>query len=410
VEFVVADCTPGELVTIGADWNVGTEHVRTEAQFIAPASGIVEPALMASVGGSYTGVDPFGLWWSVDLQDVSQATSSLEPWLESITASGRAWHGTRTLVRRKIDSAVRRIEVASGPLRGIAFMPAGAPPFPSVLMFSGSGGGLSSVQCSAALLASRGFATLALAYFNYADLPRELTNIPLEYFQMGIDWLTTNTLARGGRVAVMGASRGGELALLLGSTYPGRVAAVVAMVPSGLVWGGLQRDPGETSPAWTIDGQPVPQVQGEVGEGPALPLREGAVVYTPSFEAQLASNSPEALEAAEIPIENCAGPVLLISGEDDALWPSVALAEVAVRRGRTRGARFPVRHLRYPDAGHAFPRPAGFPVPTTETHAITGERLALGGTPAGNAHACADSWQQILKFLGANLPASDIPR
>jgi hypothetical protein len=49
-------------------------------------------------------------------------------------------------------------------------------------------------------------------------------------------------------------------------------------------------------------------------------------------------------------------------------------------------------------------------VPTTETHAITGERLALGGTPAGNAHACADSWQQILKFLGANLPASDIPR
>jgi dienelactone hydrolase len=405
--FSITGCSPGELVTVTASWRLGEEEVRSEGRFEAPATGVVEPGQLPSVGGSYTGVEPHGLWWSVEPKDPRAVTKTLDPWSVSITATGTTWETSGSLVRTKLASSVRRIDVASGALRGVAFVPSGPGPFPAVLLVSGSGGGITSVQNSAALLASRGFATLALAYFNYPDLPSELINIPLEYFQAGLGWLIASTPATG-RVAVMGESRGGELSLLLGSSFPEEIAAVVAMVPSGVVWGGLGRDrSAPPSAAWTRDGNPVRALRSTAADRQDPPYRGDAVVFTPSFEAALAGADAADRQEAEIPVERCGGPVLLLSGEDDALWPSVALAEIAVQRGRAWGARFPIRHLRYPDAGHTFTRPSGFPAPLSAVHPITGEHIAYGGSPAGNAHASADSWGEIIAFLRASLPVPD---
>ena len=47
-------------------------------------------------------------------------------------------------------------------------------------MFGGRGG---LVEFRASLLAARGFAVLALAYFAYEDLPSDLLEIDLEYFE-----------------------------------------------------------------------------------------------------------------------------------------------------------------------------------------------------------------------------------
>jgi dienelactone hydrolase len=405
VTFRLTGCTPGEIVAVSASWVVGDEEVRSEARFEAPETGVIEPGRLASLGGTYTGVEPYGLWSLIEIKDARAATRTLDPWTVSVTAAGQTWESSGSLVRRKLPASVRMTDLASGPLRGAAFTPAGSGPFPAVLLVSGSGGGITSVQTSAALLASRGFATLALAYFNYPDLPSELVNIPLEYFRDGLDWLTANVPTTG-RVAVMGESRGGELALLLGSSYPDKIAAVVAMVPSGVVWGGLRRERSTVpAAAWTREGSPVPALPGSsASRADPPPERAGAVVLTPSFEASLAAAQPEAFAAAQIPVERCGGPVLMLSGEDDALWPSTALAEIAVQRGRMHGAGFPIRHLRYPDAGHAFVRPAGFPVPASAVHPVTGEHIAYGGSPAGNAHASASSWREITEFLRASLP------
>jgi dienelactone hydrolase len=404
VRFVVADCTPGELVTVTASWAVGAGAAHSEAQFVAPENGVVEPARLSSVGGSYIGVEPHGLWWAVGSAAASSATESLDAWPVTLRAAGSDWESSGSLVRLKAARSVRRIDVADGALRGIAFVPAGPGPFPTVLLFSGSGGGITTVQCTASLLASHGFAALALAYFNYPDLPSELVDIPLEYFRAAIGWLTSNMPVVGGRVAVMGASRGGELALLLGSSYPDQVAAVVAMVPSGLVWAGLTKEGAADSVAWTRDGKPVQPLPSIPAEDENPPYRDGAVVFTPSFEARVAQASSEELAAAEIPVERTGGPLLLLSAEDDALWPSVALAEIAVRRGREYGAAHPIRHVHYPDAGHVFTRPAGFPISVSAVHPITGELIAYGGSEVGNAHASASSWQEILTFLRSSLP------
>ena len=67
------------------------------------------------------------------------------------------------------------------------------------------------------LLASRGFATIALAYFGAPGLPDKLVGIEVEAVERAIRWLDGRADVSGDRVAVIGGSRGGELALLAGS-------------------------------------------------------------------------------------------------------------------------------------------------------------------------------------------------
>jgi len=53
---------------------------------------------------------------------------------------------------------------------------------------------------------------------------------------------------------VLGGSRGGELALLLGAAFPAAFR-VVANAPSNVVWPGLSDD--SETPAWTLNGKPL---------------------------------------------------------------------------------------------------------------------------------------------------------
>jgi fermentation-respiration switch protein FrsA (DUF1100 family) len=109
------------------------------------------------------------------------------------------------------------------------------------------------------------------------------------------------------------------------------------------------------------------------------------------------------VERASIEVERIAGPVMLISGEADAMWPSAPLAEMALDRLHRARHPFPDVHLKYPNTGHSIKPPH---VPTTVTamlHPVDGALYALGGTPEGNARANVDSWQQMLAFLSRHL-------
>ena len=91
------------------------------------------------------------------------------------------------------------------------------------------------------LCVSEGFACLALAYWGTADTQTTMVEIPLERIERGLHWLLgrTTIVAGDGRAAVVGASRGGELALLLAATFPNLVGPVVAYTPSSVVWIGI---------------------------------------------------------------------------------------------------------------------------------------------------------------------------
>jgi dienelactone hydrolase len=222
-------------------------------------------------------------------------------------------------------------------------------------------------------------------------LPPLLQNIPLEYFETAVDWLKSQPPVEPTRIGVLGTSRAGELALLLGATYPSLFRVVVANVPSNVVWPGLSDD--SETPAWTLKGEPLPSVPSHFTSADrALSGRDG-------FLKRL--QDAAAVARAEIQVERIGGPVLMFSGKDDQLWPSDVFAARIVERLKTHHFKHPVEHYAYEDAGHRMARPF---VPTADVrevriHPVSKRPNMSGGTPEGQARANEDSWQKLLDFL-----------
>jgi dienelactone hydrolase len=396
---------PGQQVTLRASQTDDLRRTwRAHATFVADSNGEVDVAAHTPLCGTYTEADAMGLIWSMQLaaDEPNQAPFSRnEPTpvpIEFVAEVDRAPAARTTAERRYVADGVERRPVREDGLVGTLFVPPGAGPHPVVITLSGSGGGLS--EAGAALYASHGYAGFALAYFNYADLPQDLIEIPLEYFETALGWLQRQPRLDGERIAVSGTSRGGELVLLLGATFPA-VKAVIAYVPSGIVHGGIGRSGVRgASPAWTFRGEAIPYMQPrpeKLSAEPPAPPKGEPIPLTPRFLRGL--EDTEAAARAEIPVERINGPVLLISGKDDAMWPSTRLAEIARRRLEEHHFAHPYRHLAYAGAGHMIGTPY---LPTTvlaSRHPLTGEMFAYGGTPKAYAAAREDSWREILKLL-----------
>ncbi len=292
-----------------------------------------------------------------------------------------------------------RQPVRGGGLVGTLFLPFNSAPRAAVLALGGAGGGLS--EGAAETFASEGFAALALAYFGLDGLPRELVEIPLEYFEGAIAWLRRHPMVGPGRVAVVGNSKGGELALLLGATYPRDVGAVVGYAPSAVVWQGIPYDRevyygGPRSP-WSLRRRAVPFVawaRPGVAEMVRITssLLEDRPIGTRAFYER-ALRDETAVAAARIPVERIEGPVMLVSGTDDRLWPSTRLSEMAIERLEANGHPFPREHLRYEGAGHMI-APPGYEPAVSWTN-----RFELGGSREADGFANAYSWPKVVGFL-----------
>ena len=296
-----------------------------------------------------------------------------------------------------LDPGIQTVQVRADGLVGTFFQPRTPPPWPVVVVVGGSSPGIFGLP--GLRFASEGIAALALAYFGMPGLPRTFERIPLEYFAKALTWLGERDDVRHDAMAVAGASRGGELALLLAATYP-EFKAAVSWVGSGLIYGGVVSIGAEPVAGWTRGGVDLPFA----GFLPsAVKMDDPPVRLTPGFLAAL--EDADAVAAAEIPVERINGPVLLISGTDDAVWPATPLSEFAVRRLRAHGHPHAVEHLIYEGAGHVI----GPPVPgltfdiTHAVHPIIRLDFAFGGTVAKNIAASHDSWAQILQFLRKHL-------
>jgi dienelactone hydrolase len=143
-------------------------------------------------------------------------------------------------------------------LVGHLYLPAGRGPFPAVLLLGGSGGGIAWQDEMGKLLAERGIASLALAYFGLEGLPPQLERIPLEYCDRALTDLESRPEIDRRRLGIGGASKGGELALLVASRHP-ELHAVAAFVASGIVFQSIAPGFPLTS-SWSLDGRDVPFV------------------------------------------------------------------------------------------------------------------------------------------------------
>jgi dienelactone hydrolase len=276
--------------------------------------------------------------------------------------------------------------------------PHGTGPFPGVLALGGSDGGTPDYFLD--LLVPDGFACLALQYWGTSETQLTFSEIPLERIEKGLRWLArrTDVSAPGGRVGIVGASRGAELALLVAATFPELVGPVVAYTPSGVVWAGLDftLPPGTTRSSWALRGAPVPYARYPADVPPSH--SERGLSMLPVFERAL--DDVEAVQQASIGIERATGPILLVSGGDDKVWSAGRMSEMVVGRMAQHGRADDVRHLHYPKAGHMlFPyvRPSDVMVPEFP--------MDLGGTPEADAAAHADAWKQVVSHLRQNVAA-----
>jgi dienelactone hydrolase len=360
------------------------------------------------VTGTYDGASAMGLVWSAERvpADLKPAPDGwiMEPCLLQIEARGP--DGARaelTLKRRAAGPGVIRTLVRSDGLVGTLFLPAGEGPHPAVLVLGGGGGGIDEFR--GAMLASHGYAALNLGYFSMPGLPRGLVNIPLEYFEGAIRWMRSQPWLRDRLLTAWGESRGGELALLLGSHFP-EINAVVAWVPSGVVFWALGlAEPGDTRPraAWTFRGKPLPYLQENNAAADAAPAGQPGrpIAVAPIYLRHLQDR--RAVERATIPVERVKGPVQLVSGTDDQQWPSSALADIALRRLEAHRHPYPFEHRKYEGAGHRILLPYG---PRTvraiglPVQGFEGRLYDQGGTPKADAEAGADAWRRLLQFLG----------
>jgi dienelactone hydrolase len=385
----VTGLRPGERVTVGLS-ATNEKGIRWSARatFVARAR-VLDLAATAPVAGSYRGVAGMGLFESMrDRRFVSYfGPRDPQPFTLTAVVRGRLAAST-TLIRELTSGGARCVQqtVATAGFFGSYCAPAPrAARRPAILIFGGSEGGLA-VANLARLLASHGYPTLALAYFHAPGLPASLARIPLEYFARAARWLRrtaaepsagTASGETGSRPLVAwGFSRGSEAALLLGVHFPGLVSAVIAGSPSSVTNEAFSSSsalpPGEA--AWTLGGRPLP-------------------VASPPGDPRSAANP-----AAVIPVGRIRGPVLLLAGADDQLWPSPGYARAIM--AALAAHQDPYRHqlTEFGGAGHV----AGFAMPYDAGPARIAEGrdvLSVGGTPVINSMAETGAWRAALAFL-----------
>ncbi|MEV0615174.1 acyl-CoA thioester hydrolase/BAAT C-terminal domain-containing protein [Nonomuraea sp. NPDC050404] len=380
------------------------------ARFRADAQGGVDATVMAPLEGTYEGVDPAGLLWSMrpvePPQEAFFARRKPIPLRMSLVVESDGTEPAETQFERTFtdpDVEERTVSYHSG-LSGTVYSRRGAAP--GVIVVGGSDGGQQ--DHAAALLAARGYTVLSLGYFGVEDRPAHLHRIDLGYFLKAITWLIEQPDVTGERVAVVGLSRGGELALQLGSMDE-RVAAVVAGAPSSVRQCGLTTNYTDyTQPAWQLDGEALPFVPGKMTASSFFGFMRGwllrrPIAQRPIFERALRDSA--VMDSAAIEVERIAGPVLLLSGTDDRLWPSERYGELVMDRLARHDHPYTSKHRVYPGAGHFVAFPYALPSLPPSLRLSPAARMVLdfGGAPAPGAAAAEQSWQEINAFLAAAL-------
>jgi hypothetical protein len=266
---------------------------------------------------------------------------------------------------------------------------------PGIIVIGGAGGGLGSPNAVGSLLAERSYAALALAYFGLEHLPARLQEIPLEYFKSAIEWMRAQPSVDPNKIGLVGTSKGGEAALLVGATY-GEIRAVVAYSPSHVVFQGIDEawsNASASKSSWTLDGKPVPFVPFRMDNDCIERYGFYLGLYLGSLQDQ------QAAERAAIPVERINGPILLASGTDDAIWPSSMMCERVVERLRESEFAFSFQHFSYDGAGHLLAGPSRL----APARPIGAGDMAIGGTESANAAARDDAWAKVCTFFSTYL-------
>jgi pimeloyl-ACP methyl ester carboxylesterase len=192
------------------------------------------------------------------------------------------------------------------------------------------------------LLQENGYAFLSIAYFGANGTPEKLDRIAIEGVHKAVIEASQDSRINENCIAVMGVSRGGELALLLGSYYE-EYKSVIGIVPGSSVFAAVTD--AMTTPGFTYNGKPLPFVPVPWSATPDLLSGN----LRGAFEKMM--RNTDAMEAAAIRVENISGPVLLLSGTEDEQWPSMEMSETIISQLKDNNFPYPSLHIPF-EGGH----------------------------------------------------------
>ncbi|XP_032764004.1 acyl-coenzyme A thioesterase 3 isoform X2 [Rattus rattus] len=355
---------------------------RAHARYRADAHGELDLERAPALGGSFTGLEPMGLIWAMEPErpfwrlvkrDVQtpfvvelEVLDGHEP--DSGRLLAQAVHE-----RHFMAPGVRRVPVREGRVRATLFLP------PDLF---GIGGGL--LEYRASLLAGKGFAVMALAYYNYDDLPKDVDIIHLEYFEEAVSYLLSHPQVKGSGVGVLGISKGGELGFAMATFLKNITAAVIINGSIANVGGTLQYRDETILPV----GMSTKRIKR---------TKDGLKDIVDALNNPLEGADQKSL----IPVERSDTTFLLLVGQDDHNWKSEFYAREASKRLQAHGKEKP-QIICYPETGH-YIEPPYFPLCKASLHSLVGGPVIWGGEPRAHTMAQVDAWQQLQTFFHKHL-------
>lgn len=402
VQITAEGLAPGERVTVRTSVIDGALRMwQSKAVVEADAVGALDLSKMATLEGStYQGVDRDGPLWSMIAPDQSKFFTRNLP--VELVYHSELLRGDTVIAsaqfRRHFGDHVFCRQVHEPPVVGTFAHPDDDLRHPGVILLHGS----DSVDLTAAatLLASEGYSVLALRWFGAEDRPVNLVNVELNEIDDVVRHMINQDFVLGNQIAVIGLSRGAELALELAASNAS-VSLTIALSPPSVRQAGIGANYSFKDPAWVRNGEALGWLPGGDGLGMMISWLSAVVRRRPMrqnhrFLATL-NKKVDTVEKSAIQVENCRGPLSLIFGDDDGLWPSEEYSNRIVRRLRKNDWPGKLSVECIPGAGHFVGFPYALPTlpPMCILKPTSSFSIDFGGSAAVNALSAKRVWQLV---------------
>ncbi|XP_065072414.1 acyl-coenzyme A amino acid N-acyltransferase 2-like isoform X1 [Rhopilema esculentum] len=405
IQIKVKNLSPFQSVTLRVELNSDKSDLfESYGHYIADRDGELNLSRDSSFGGTYKGIDNMGLFWSMLAVPgqrkgarfiAGDVTKPMEFRVflfdRHVMSQGNADNPKQAveklpeplaktkILRTYLADHVERKEISVGRIRGTLFAPKGRRKLPGVIDMFGIYGDL--IESRAAILASHGFVTFALAYFGYKDLPKSPNNIDLEYFIEAVKWFASHERVYSSGIGYIGSSSGSQIALQIGAECP-LVKAVVGISAANIMIIPLK-----------YKGKVISGLVGSF-------KREHYHINEKNEAVSIDSDSVE-LHKIEIQVEKIEGKIMLITGKDDVFANPSECARIIQGRLNEHG-RKPATVLRYPGTGHLINVPF-MPTCRIAYYSYYKVYVLWGGNVIEHSAAQEHAWTAIKRFLLENV-------
>ncbi|KAM9328191.1 peroxisomal succinyl-coenzyme A thioesterase-like isoform 2-T2 [Pholidichthys leucotaenia] len=400
IKVLVENLPPGCPVTVrSVHQSEDKDCWEAYGHYISDHRGIVSVSEDLSFGGTYSGIEPMGLLWSMRPVPGSRKGLRLRklnirtPMLVDISVySGHEDFTDQTPLasvlteRWYMAPGVKRIEIQEERVRGTLFIPPGPGPFPGLLDMWGGGGGL--LEYRSALLASRGYASLALEYLS-ADEHRP-TKMEFSYFETAFSIVKEHPQVMADRVGIFGLSLGSVVAFLLAAESTIVKPRCIVCISSNNIYPRKKTLKGFFDEVYR--------------HSDSIHADENDFVIWKGVGLAVMEDTQARVNVGKI---NC--PMLLVNGLDDQNWPSVEAGQEVATVMSAEGKEHLLSKLEYPGTGHLIEPPFSPHFRATNFIMHSNKQkvtLLWGGQTKPHSDAQEDAWKKILSFLQLHLYCS----